>query len=168
MTQEEKLRYLNECIYELKVHGIARTQGEVADLLGLNAATLSSAKSGKSEYLSDSLIYRLRAFMSGHPEIKLKTFSNSQPQTPTQGVFIPVETIELYTNLTARLTALQGFWKGMKMMEKGTNQKGLDTPLGMDAEKAVEGFWKNPDNICRLLDLLYLGREDEPPVGPPS
>jgi hypothetical protein len=53
-------------------------------------------------------------------------------------------------------------------MEKGTNQKGLDTPLGVDAEKAVEGFWKNPDNICRLLDLLYLGREDEPPAGPPS
>lgn len=106
MTQEEKLRYLNECIYELKVHGIARTQGEVADLLGLNAATLSSAKSGKSEYLSDSLIYRLRAFMSEHPEIKLKTFSNSQPQTPTQGVFIPVETIELYTNLTATIDRL--------------------------------------------------------------
>lgn len=56
----------------------------------------------------------------------------------------------------------------MKMGKGLKKEKGLDTPLGVDAEKAVEGFWKNPDNICRLLDLLYLGREDEPPVGPPS
>jgi hypothetical protein len=50
-------------------------------------------------------------------------------------------------------------------MEKGSQQKGLDTPVGMD-EEAVTDFWHNPENILRLLDLLFLGREDEPPVLP--
>lgn len=37
-----------------------------------------------------------------------------------------------------------------------------------EAERPEEvGFWQNPENICRLLDLLFLGREDEP-TGLPS
>lgn len=53
---------------------------------------------------------------------------------------------------------------GKKMSEGRDKCKRVDEP----EEAGQVDFWKNPDNICRLLDLLYLGREDEPPVGLPS
>ena len=53
-------------------------------------------------------------------------------------------------------------------MGKRSQQKGLDSPVRMDEQEEVESFWKNPEHVCSLLDLLFLGREDELPTLPPS
>lgn len=48
-------------------------------------------------------------------------------------------------------------------MKSGEQQKGRDSVQRVDeAPEGMTDFWKNPENVVRLLDLIFLGSEDGP------
>lgn len=101
MTKEEKLSFLNECLYVLKTKGIVRTQTEFARMLGIDPATLSLAKNGRDEYLSDSLFFRIRDFLHRNDVVL-----PSEEKTQQKPISVPVETIEMFTTMSATIDRL--------------------------------------------------------------
>lgn len=101
MTKEERLSILNESIYVCKAKGIVRNQNEFARMIGVVPTTISSAKGGKEDYLTDQLIFRIRDFLrrSG------VTLPSEDKTTPT-AISVPVETIDLYTSMAASIERL--------------------------------------------------------------
>jgi hypothetical protein len=48
-------------------------------------------------------------------------------------------------------------------MKSGEQQKGRDSVQRVDeAQEGMTDFWKNPENVVRLLDLIFLGSEEGP------
>lgn len=102
MTADEKIAYLTKAINTLRARGVVRNQGEFAALVGVNPVTISAAKKGNPVYLTDNLISRIEAIMDEHPSEKPKVQDNAQGN----GVYIPMETVEMYTNMTATIDRL--------------------------------------------------------------
>lgn len=101
MTKDEKLAYLNEVLYCVKAKKIVRTQTEFARVIGVDPATLSLAKNGREEYLSDSLVFRIKDYMHRN-NIVLPSEEKTQPKP----VSVPLETIEMFTTMTATIDRL--------------------------------------------------------------
>lgn len=101
MSKEEKLAFLNEVLYCVKAKKIVRTQTEFARAIGVDPATLSLAKNGRDEYLSDSLFFRIRDFLHRN-NIVLPSEEKQHPKS----VSVPLETIELFTTMSATIERL--------------------------------------------------------------
>jgi hypothetical protein len=119
MTTEEKLKYLNESMYSLRAAGIIKTQGDFADLLGINRTSLSAAKACRPDYLTDQLIFRIRDLMEEYPE------ANPQKRKEdNEGVFIPSKTMEMYTAMATSIERLTRIVENYLDNGKGVATKG--------------------------------------------
>ena len=97
MTTEDKLNALDDAYISLVEAGRVRNKSDFAALLGVHRTTLSSAMNGDPRYLTDSLVSKA---------ISLKK-ETQDPAAPAQaepsrssGIYIPRETLDLYTNLS--------------------------------------------------------------------
>lgn len=107
MEKSEKIALIVDAYNQLRVRGIVRTQGDFARLLGVSQNSLSGAKHGDDRYLTDSLVERVRALVSFHPDVAPHVAVQAREES--EGVFIPEKTLELYTSLAKtcdRLSAI--------------------------------------------------------------
>lgn len=63
----DKLAQLNELFAELRAQGRVRTQNDLANLIGVNKSTISSAMNGNPKYLTNSLLERITSVMEKNP-----------------------------------------------------------------------------------------------------
>lgn len=107
MEKSEKIALLVDAYNQLRVRGIVKTQGDFAQLLGVSQSSVSGARHGDDRYLTDSLIERVQALVSYHPDIAPHVAVQAREEQ--SGVFIPEKTLELYTSLAKtcdRLSAI--------------------------------------------------------------
>ena len=119
MTQEEKLRFLNDSMMALRAAGIIKTQSDFADLLGINRTSLSAAKACRPDYLTDQLMYRIRDLMEQYPEANPKKREEDE-----DGVFIPRKTMEMYTAMATSIDRLTRIVENYLDNGKGVATKG--------------------------------------------
>lgn len=99
-TKEEKLAYLDR-IFRASVNaGMCRTMKEFAALLNVDKSGLSSAMNGSERHLTDSLIRKVENYASLN-RLEAEAVQD-QPEVKAQpsGIYIPQETLDLYTNLS--------------------------------------------------------------------
>ena len=60
---EERKKRFEEALHYAKQNGLIKTQQELADMMGSNKSTVSAAKSGNPEYLTDSFLVRFNKVM---------------------------------------------------------------------------------------------------------
>ena len=63
MNKQDKMKALNEAYNRCMLAGIIRNKSDFADLVGVNRSTMSSAFSGKEEYLTDKLVAKVMAVL---------------------------------------------------------------------------------------------------------
>lgn len=63
METQEKIRIIKESFEVLRARRIVKTQGDLAELLGISAKSLSAAKNGVDGYCTDSLISKIQGLM---------------------------------------------------------------------------------------------------------
>lgn len=88
-------------VYNLAcLRGMCRTQKEFAALLGINDKGLSSAMNGSEKHLTASLMKKVENFAALN-RLEVEAVQN-QPEVKAQpsGIYIPQETLDLYTNLS--------------------------------------------------------------------
>lgn len=92
---EEKINYLNRIFSLARAKGLCKTQGEFADLLGMNASTMSGAMKGNDKYLTDNFMRRVQTWAR---QMNLEEETRPQPQAPD--IIIPAATATLYNNMS--------------------------------------------------------------------
>ena len=63
MNKQDKMKALNEAYNRCMLAGTIRNKSDFADLVGVNRSTMSSAFSGKEEYLTDKLVAKVMAVL---------------------------------------------------------------------------------------------------------
>ena len=98
---ENKKDYINR-IYRLALGaGLCNNKSDFADLLGMNRTGVNAAMNGNEKNLTGKLVQRVRMFAQTHGlEGDLKEPIPAPSQPKGEGVFIPPETLDLYTNLS--------------------------------------------------------------------
>lgn len=95
-------------IYNLSVlRGLCRTRGEFASLLGVSDKNLSSAIHGNPRNLTRPFLAKVREFASerGLEDEPIPT-STAPEKVAQNGVFLPTETLELYTTMSKSIERL--------------------------------------------------------------
>lgn len=69
----EKLEYLNWAYDVIRKKGLAHTQKDFANIVGLNKATLSRAFNGDSKYLTDGFINKIKHYMENELPVTEET-----------------------------------------------------------------------------------------------
>lgn len=92
---DDKQQFLREIFFRALSTGLCNKQQEFANLVGVNASAMSSAMNGNAKFLTDSLVKKVKswAIING-----IDTDATPRPQQT--GVFVPKETLDLYTNLS--------------------------------------------------------------------
>lgn len=92
----DKQKFLKEIVYRAQQAGLCTKQQEFADMIGVSRTGFSSAMNGNAKFLTDSLVKKVKswAIING-----IDTDATPRPQQQT-GVFVPKETLDLYTNLS--------------------------------------------------------------------
>lgn len=93
--------------YILKIYNLARlgglcnTQGEFAELLGVQRTGISAALNGSERHLTQSLENRVRLFAQAH-NLEGDAHAQAEPAAPQQqqGVFIPEGCRQMFENMT--------------------------------------------------------------------
>ena len=100
-TLDEKKDYLQRVFRASIGKGICRTVKEFADVLGVDKTGLSSAMNGNPRNLTDRLVRKVENYA------ELNRLFSDDPSAPAQaepsrssGIYIPRETLDLYTNLS--------------------------------------------------------------------
>lgn len=118
--QEEKIHFIIDCYSLLRAKGFVKTQGDFANLLGVNQTTISMAKAGKEGYLTDNLVSKVgaktKALVGELPDRKEKVAD--------KGVFVPLETIEMYTSMARSIETLSGMVDKLTAEVVGRGEKG--------------------------------------------
>ena len=107
--EENKKDYVLRLYNEARSRGLCHKQSEFAELVGMNQSTISNAIHGKEQYLTESILRRLRSW-----ERQVLRKGEDQPAQPTPednrpDIVIPAATMDLYTSMAKsidRLTAL--------------------------------------------------------------
>lgn len=86
MSIEEKVNYIVESFNTLRSRGVVKTQGDFASLLGIAERSLSAAKNGKEDYLTDSLIARIQATMRQYNEANGGEKVSTLPVIPVEAM----------------------------------------------------------------------------------
>lgn len=86
MSIEEKVNYIVESFNTLRSRGVVKTQGDFASLLGIAERSLSAAKNGKEDYLTDSLIARIQATMRQYNEANVGEKVSTLPVIPVEAM----------------------------------------------------------------------------------
>lgn len=66
MDKSEKLRRFEESFAILRARGIIKTQGDLANLIGVSNKSISAAKNGNETYLTESLLSKIEAAVNYH------------------------------------------------------------------------------------------------------
>lgn len=121
INREEKQKLISDCYHMLKAKGLVSTQAEFAKLLGISRTSLSMAKSGREGYLTDNLINRLQA--------KMKELVGELPYATenvvSKGVFVPKETIDMYTSMAKSIERLTGIIDQLTSERSEKTKKGV-------------------------------------------
>ena len=112
---DDKLEYVTRIFYAARMRGICKTQGEFARLLGMNNGTISKALQGDDRYLTDNFIKRVQTWAQqrGLEEGEMSA-PVAEPKAQAEGVFIPRETLELYTSLAKSVDRLSAMVERMQ------------------------------------------------------
>lgn len=104
----EKQKRIEEIYGLARLKGLCKTKKEFAELVGLNASSISSALNGREGYLSDKMLRTIETWakyngvLDDGPALK-----SQEPARPD--IVIPAATMDLYTSMAKsidRLTAL--------------------------------------------------------------
>lgn len=118
LDREKKQKLISDSYHMLKAKGLVNTQAEFAQMLGISRTSLSMAKSGRDGYLTESLINRLEA--------KMKELVGEVPtdeeKVAEKGVFVPKETIEMYTAMARSIERLTGIVDTLTSDKSGTKK----------------------------------------------
>ena len=127
---EDKKDYINR-IYRLALGaGLCDNKKDFADLLGMSRTGLSSALNGNEKNLTDKLVQRVRMFAQTQG---LEEGKKAPSQPKGEGVFIPPETLDLYTNLSETCRNLSAI---LARMPGGVASFGnVYAPKNLQAEK---------------------------------
>lgn len=120
MTTKEKLEYIDRSFNTLRAKGIVKTQAEFAQALGISATSLSAAKRGRDGYLTESLINRIEGLMTE----KVGNQSAPSEKVAEKGIYVPLETIEMYTAMARSIETLSGMVDRLTT-EKSKSKKGV-------------------------------------------
>lgn len=96
---EDKKERLNRIYHLAVMAGLCKNKGEFAAVLEVDRTTISGALNGRAENLTDRLMRRAERFAAANG-LDGGEAPAPQPQHQGRGVFIPEETLELYTNLS--------------------------------------------------------------------
>lgn len=101
---EDKKDYITRIYKEARLRGLCHTQGEFAQLLGMNQSTISNALKGDEKYLTDNFIRRVKAWAG---QMLTERGNETTMQAPAPDIVIPAATATLYNNMseTIRLQA---------------------------------------------------------------
>ena len=101
---EDKKDYITRIYKEARLRGLCNTQGEFAQLLGMNQSTISNALKGDEKYLTDNFIRRVKAWAG---QMLTERGNETTMQAPAPDIVIPAATATLYNNMseTIRLQA---------------------------------------------------------------
>ena len=87
METSEKAALVSRAFRLLQTHGIVKTQGDFARLLGVSQNTLSAAKNGNEMYLTDNLIEKIEMILDqAAVQDKGKPNTNTIPVIPTEAL----------------------------------------------------------------------------------
>lgn len=130
---EDKKDYINR-IYRLALGaGLCDNKKEFADLLDMSRTGLSAAMNGNEKNLTDKLIQRVRMFAQSNGLLEEKKPEAAPIQPKGEGVFIPPETLDLYTNLSETCRNLSAI---LARMQGGVASFGsVYTPKNLPVEK---------------------------------
>lgn len=95
MRIEEKVTVLKDYYRRLLEIGAVRNQNELAELLGMNRSTVSSAMNGSEKALTDRFLKKVCDLVT------------EAEQPKPRGIFIPAETAEMYKDLVATVRSQQ-------------------------------------------------------------
>lgn len=86
-TEHEKTQYIIEAFNILRTRRVVKTWTELADLIGVNRSSLSSAKNGKPGYVTDSMVARVEGLLK-ESETRLQEPANNfiQEDVPVGGM----------------------------------------------------------------------------------
>ena len=104
---ESEKDYVSRIFNLARMQGVCRTQGEFAQLLGMNHSTISKALQGDEKYLTANLVKRVKVWAA-----QVLTPGNAPSATVEDkrpDIIIPAATMDLYTAMAKsidRLTAL--------------------------------------------------------------
>ena len=101
---EDKKEYITRIYNEARLRGLCHTQGEFAQLLGMNQSTISNALKGDEKYLTVNFIRRVKAWAS---QMLTDERKETAQTAPAPDITIPAATATLYNNMseTIRLQA---------------------------------------------------------------
>lgn len=101
---EDKKDYIIRIYNEARLRGLCHTQGEFAQLLGMNQSTISNALKGDEKYLTDNFIRRVKAWAG---QVLTEGRKEAATPAPAPDIVIPAATATLYNNMseTIRLQA---------------------------------------------------------------
>ena len=92
---ETETEYINRIYNEARMQSLCKTQGEFADLLGMNQSTISNALRGNRKYLTPNLIRRIKIWE------KQVLNPSAAPKPAQPDITIPAATAAFYENLSA-------------------------------------------------------------------
>ena len=116
---DDKLEYVTRIFYAARMRGICKTQGDFARLLGMNNGTISKALQGDDRYLTDNFIKRVQTWaqqrgLEGEETKEPVAVAAEPKERAADGVFIPRETLELYTSLAKSVDRLSAMVERMQ------------------------------------------------------
>ena len=91
----EKADFINRIYSLARAKGLCKTQGEFADLLGMNKSTISAAMNGTERNLTDNLIKRITVWAS--------QMGIDDSATPAHDEAMNSATVKMYENLAESL-----------------------------------------------------------------
>ena len=121
MRKEEKVAYIYKVYGLACAKGLCKNRTEFARLLDINPSSLSAGLNTRPEYLTEKLMERVAMFAT---ENGLDSAQEVAPQPEAKGVFIPAETMDLYTNLSESVRILS---ETVSRMQLAGGKKNGDT-----------------------------------------
>lgn len=95
--------------------GLCKTQKEWAEMIGIHKSGLSAAMNGDEKFLTDSLMRKVTLWAEAHGLGADAPAPQPAPVQPQHGIFIPDETLALYTNLSEAVRNLSAILRQMNV-----------------------------------------------------
>ena len=99
-TLDERRAYIQQIFNLARINVVCSNQKEFAEKIGVNRSTLSLALKGDARYLTEGLEVRVRYFAQQYELDLSPAPASREHQAQPSGIYIPQETLDLYTNLS--------------------------------------------------------------------
>lgn len=109
---EKDKDWLKTIYFKALSAGLCRRQQEMADAIGISRSGLSAAMNGDPRFLTNSLTLKVSLWAKANG---LTDEAPAPAQQQPRGVFIPDETLALYTNLSEAVRNLSAILRQMNV-----------------------------------------------------